>query len=287
MKNLFVSTTFAKDKSKISDILSFCEKRGLSNLELGSNHCFEKNYLKILKKKKLSYLIHNYFPIPKKSFVVNIASQNKSIRNKSLRHAFKAIRLCKQVEAKLYTIHPGFLEDPTSSNLDKDDYDFIWKKKKNNSNYSKAFMLMIRSLKQIAKYAKKNKVKVAIETEGSINKKNYLIMQKPREYSEFFKYFKPSEVGINLNVGHLNLASKAYNFSKIKFLDLIKNYVTAIEFSHNNGIKDQHLPVKSNTWYWSLFNDKRFKKSFKILEFRNTKIEHIKKIIKKIKQKSK
>ena len=187
----------------------------------------------------------------------------------------------------MLTIHPGFLEDPISSNLNKDDYDFIWKTKKNNSNYSKVFMLMIRSLKQIVKYAKKNKVKVAIETEGSIDKKNYLIMQRPREYSEFFKYFKPSEVGINLNVGHLNLASKAYNFSKIKFLNLIKNYVTAIEFSHNNGIKDQHLPVKSNTWYWSLFNDKRFKKSFKILEFRNTKIEHIKKIIKKIKKKSK
>ena len=32
-------------------------------------------------------------------------------------------------------------------------------------------MLMIRSLKQIVKYAKKNKVKVAIETEGSIDKK--------------------------------------------------------------------------------------------------------------------
>ena len=31
----------------------------------------------------------------------------------------------------------------------------------------------------------KNKVKVAIEIEGSIDKKNYLIMQRPREYSEF------------------------------------------------------------------------------------------------------
>ncbi len=286
MKNLFVSTTFAKDKSKISHVLSICKKKGLNNLELGSNHTFEKNYLKILKKKNFTYLIHNYFPIPKKSFVVNIASQNKSIRNKSLRHAFKAIRLCKQVDAKLYTIHPGFLEDPISSNLNKDDYDFIWKKKKIKSNYSKGFRFMIGSLKQIAKFAKKNKVKLAIETEGSIDKKNFLIMQKPREYSEFFKYFKPSEVGINLNVGHLNLASKAYNFSKIKFLNLIKNYIIAIEFSHNNGVKDQHLPVKSNTWYWSLFNDKRFKKSFKILEFRNTKIELIKKIIKKIKKKS-
>ena len=54
----------------------------MNNIELSSNHSYENNYLKLLKGLNFSYLIHNYFPIPKKSFVVNIASKNKSIRNK-------------------------------------------------------------------------------------------------------------------------------------------------------------------------------------------------------------
>ena len=46
---------------------------------MGSNHSYEKNY-NYLKNYKINYCVHNYFPIPKKSIVVNIASQNKVLR---------------------------------------------------------------------------------------------------------------------------------------------------------------------------------------------------------------
>ncbi len=279
MKKLFISTTFAKDKSKISDVLSICKKNSMNNIELGSNHSYENNYLKLLKGLNFSYLIHNYFPIPKKSFVVNIASKNKSIRNKSLKHAFKAIKLCKKINAKLYTIHPGFLEDPISSNQSKTNYDFVWKKKKGNHNYLKSFNLMVNSLKKITKFAKKNQVKIAIETEGSIKKRNFLMMQEPEEYNKLFGYFKPGEIGINLNIGHLNLAAKAFKFSKFKFVELIKPYILALEISHNNGLEDQHLPIKKKGWYWKILKDCELKNTYKILEFRNTDIQKIKKVI--------
>tara|TARA_B100001121_G_C18688425_1_gene621824 strand:+ start:534 stop:1385 length:852 start_codon:yes stop_codon:yes gene_type:complete len=277
-KNLFISTTFAKDNSKISDVLSICEKNGIKQIELGSNHSYDKNCLKNLKKLKFDYLVHNYFPIPKKNFVVNIASQNRFTREKSVKHAFKAIKFCKKINAKLYTIHPGFLEDPISPNKTKTNYDFIWKKKRENLNYPKSFELMINSLRRISAFAKKNKIKIAIETEGSIKKSKLLLMQKPVEYKNFFKYFKPSEVGVNLNIGHLNLSSKAFNFSRLKFFQLIKPYLLAIELSHNNGKEDQHLPIKKNTWYWKILKNYNLKKTYKILEFRNTKIKTIKKV---------
>jgi len=107
LKNVFVSTTFAKNDSKISEVLSICKKANISNIELGSNHCYEKNFKKIIKKYKLNFIVHNYFPIPKKSFVVNIASANRLIRNLSIRHVKKAILFCKATNSKLYTFHPG------------------------------------------------------------------------------------------------------------------------------------------------------------------------------------
>ena len=48
MKNIFVSTTFAKDDSKISDVLAECKKENISNVELGSNHIYEKDLKKII-----------------------------------------------------------------------------------------------------------------------------------------------------------------------------------------------------------------------------------------------
>ena len=279
LKNIFVSTTFAKDNSKISDVLSTCKKENIINIELGSNHIYEKDLKKIIQKYNFRYLVHNYFPIPKKDFVVNIASFNKKNRIKSIQHAKKAINFCRAINSKLYTIHPGFLVDPIKANKTKKNYDFIWQDHNNlNENYNLAFKNMLSSLKEIVLFAKNKKVKVAIETEGSFNKKNLLLMQKPGEYKELFKYFNPNELGINLNIGHLNLASKAFKFSKFKFIKKLKKYILAIELSHNNGIEDQHLPLRKSEWYWEIINDSDFSEVYKILEFRNTSIKNIKKV---------
>ena len=77
LNNIFVSTTFAKDDSKISEVLKVCKNEKIYNIELGSNHTYEKNFEKIVNKYNFQFIIHNYFPVPKKSFVVNIASLNK------------------------------------------------------------------------------------------------------------------------------------------------------------------------------------------------------------------
>ena len=279
LKNIFVSTTFAKDDSKISDVLAECKKENISNVELGSNHIYEENFKKIIQKYNFRFLVHNYFPIPKKSFVVNIASPNKQIRTLSIQHIKKAINFCKTTNAKLYTMHPGFLTDPINASRTKTNYDFIWDNNNLNENYNLAFNNMLSSLKKIVHFAKTKKVRVAIETEGSFKKKNLLLMQKPNEYKKLFKYFKPNDLGINLNIGHLNLASRAFKFSKFEFVKKLKQYILAIELSHNNGIEDQHLPLKTDEWYWKIINDPDFSKVYKILEFRNTSIKNIKNVL--------
>ena len=80
-------------------------------------------------------------------------------------------------------------------------------------------------------------------------------MQKPNEFDNFSKEVSFLDIGINLNLGHLNLASKAFNFSRSKFIKKIKKYVVAIEMSHNFRKKDDHLPLKKNAWYWKILND--------------------------------
>ena len=71
INTIYLSTTFAKDNSKISDVLRICKQANITNIELGSNHVYENNFKKIIKKYNFNFIIHNYFPIPKKNFVVN------------------------------------------------------------------------------------------------------------------------------------------------------------------------------------------------------------------------
>ena len=275
MNNLYVSTTFIKDGKKIKMALDILKFAGVENVEIGSNHAYESNY-NYIKNYKFNFLIHNYFPVPKKDFVINIASLSKKIRERSINQIKRSIEFYKKINAKIYTFHPGFIGDPLRANRNKKNYDFLWKKKNIKDQYLLAYNQMILSLKKIVNFAKKKDVKIAIETEGSFKKRNFLLLQRPEEYKNLFKFFSPKDIGINLNIGHLNLASNAFSFSKSKFVDMLKPYIAAIELSHNNGIEDQHLPLKKNQWYWKIINDPHFVKAYKILEFRNTSIKNIK-----------
>ncbi len=217
--------------------------------------------------------------MPKKKIILNLASQNLKIRKESIKRIKNSILFSKKISAKLYTFHPGFLTDPEGSNISKKNYDFLWNNKKLiNSNYEKSWKKMVQSLKEIVRFAKFHKVKIAIETEGSVSARNHLLMQKPEEFKKLFKLFKKIDLGVNLNIGHLNLASKAFKFDKFKFIKSIKPYIVGMEISHNYGKKDDHLPIKKKSWYWKIIQDQQFAKIPKILEFRNTNINKIKKL---------
>jgi len=274
MKNIFVSTTFLKDSSKLSEALSQCSKANIYNVEIGSNHCYENNYNYIYNS-NFTYLVHNYFPVPKKAFYINIASLDESIRAKSIEQIKKSINLCNEINALLYTFHPGFITDPGNKN-NMDSYDFNWIN--NNlkfSNKDKSKDLMYKSLDEIIKYSKIKKVPLALETEGSVVHKKHLHMQEPEEYSEFVSKYNKEDIGISLNIGHLNLASKVFKFDRDEFVELIKNNIISIELSHNNRVDDQHLPLKKNSWYWDIINRDIFHSTYKILEYRNVSINTI------------
>ncbi len=274
--NLYVSTTFLEDGSTIEEALNLCQKHDITNLELGSNHCYSPEFESIVSSFDLNYLVHNYFPIPKESFVLNLASTDESILEKSIKHVQTAIDFCSEVGALLYTFHPGFLTDPKGPNQSSQNYDFQWDDSiKNTINYSQAYESMLKGIDTCVDYARQKKVRIAIETEGSYKKKDHLLMQHPEEYTRLFKHFSPADLGINMNLGHLNLASKAFNFTETEFTDLISDYIVAMELSHNDGMEDQHLPLIEEAWYWPIILDPRFSSAYKIIEFRNTSIEGI------------
>ena len=60
-----------------------------------------------------SFLIHNYFPIPKGSFILNFSSRNETIIRQSLSLVEQALDLCSHYNIPYYSFHPGYLSDGT------------------------------------------------------------------------------------------------------------------------------------------------------------------------------
>ena len=278
--NPYISSTFTKDNTPFREVLDLLNENKIFSVEIGSNHAFEPSYDYIKGYDNFNFLVHNYFPIPKDELVINIASQNEELRERSVSHIYKSIDFCNHIDSKLYTFHPGFLTDPEGSNLLSSNYDFQWDNSLlRNSNYEKSAKNMYLSLDNIVRYASERGISISIETEGSFNKKDHLLMQKPEEYINLMEKYSANDLGINLNIGHVLLASKAFDFNISDFIDLIEDYIVSFELSHNNGVEDQHLPLEENGWYWDYIFDARFANVYKILEFRDQSIDTINKSI--------
>ena len=108
-KKIFVSTTFIANGNSVNQAINLLVKNNINNIELGSNHVYQKN---LIIPKGPKYIVHNYFPVPKKDLIINIASLNAKIRKESIKHILNSINFTKKIKGKLYTFHPGFISDP-------------------------------------------------------------------------------------------------------------------------------------------------------------------------------
>ena len=282
---IYVSTTFSKQKkSNLQKVINQLNNLEIDGIEIGSTHKYEtKQILKkvIRRDVKKTLFVHNFFPPSKdEKFVINIASSDVNIRKNSLDMIISNIDFCKDIGAQLYTIHPGFLSLPVpKTDFNKSNYDFDF-----DTTYvadrSEAFNNMLKSLRKISNYAKK-KINIAIETEGSNQKKNYLIMQEPKESKKLFKEI-PENLFVNFNLPHTSFASSCFNFSINNFIKFLNKRIIAIEISDNDGFNDQHRPLSVQSMYLPFLG--LFKKNLPIiLEFRNAKLSDIKSSINLVK----
>ena len=131
------------------------------------------------------------------------------------------------------------------------------------------------SIDHLREHLRHKKVKLAVETQGSIEKSEYVIFSKPDEIENFIHRFASDRIGINLNFGHLNLASRAYGFDKADFVRSIMPSIFAVELSHNEGVKDDHQALKEDAWYMKILSNSFFSQIPIIFEARFIPIQEV------------
>ena len=243
---IYVSTACINEK-KLNENLKIFNKLNIKNIELTGNISFEKNYKKILKyfkiNHKFNFLIHNYFPIPKKPFMLNLGTENTYLNKKSVDNCLKAIDLCNQLKIKKFSVHAPFLVNFKTSEAGKKI------KERKISNKSKILKIFKKNFTLLKKYID-NDVKLYVENnvlskENFINfgKKNPLMLTSFKDFDDMRQElnFKPL-----LDVGHLKVSSKTLGLNFIEEFDNFSKYTDFIQVSDNNGLKDQNYKLKKN-----------------------------------------
>ena len=272
--SVFISTCCIQN----NDTIKRCQiliNNGINEIELSAGNYTIKteNYLK-KKIKNTKFQVHNYFPPPKKSFVFNLASQNKRIQKESIKLAKKAIVLSKKLKRPIYSFHAGFLADPNVNELGGK------VKKQLLSDRKEALKRFIKNVKYLSKFAEKHNVKLLIENnnlsqkEFNTFKKNSVLMATPSEIIYVLKK-TPKNVGLLLDLAHLKVSSNSLKFNLISAVKKLKKYVSGYHLSENNGKVDSNKIFNKNTWFWPYINKKLNYYSIEIYNYDIKKILNV------------
>jgi len=253
---IFISTG-GFNKKKGTDSYKYLKSKGFKNIEFSGGK-FIKNFNKKIKFYKDNTQIHNYFPPPKKPFVLNLSSKNKTISSRSIKFVKKNIINSKKIGSKFYSFHAGFRIDPNFKDLGKQINRgmLITKKEALNIFYKRVI--------ELSKFAKKYGIKLFIEN-NVISKKNLkkfktnpFLLTTPNEIISFFNKLskKSNNIGLLLDVAHLKVSSKTLKFDLQKAHSSLKKYINAYHLSDNNGITDSNKKFSKNAWFWKHFKKK-------------------------------
>lgn len=242
---MYYSTSCLSDRYRLSQILDIYNKRGIKNVELGA--CNEPDIdLNILKNYDFNYLVHNYFPPPKNKFIINLASQNNEIRDKSVFQIIRSIDFCTDFGINLFSFHAGFRIDP--------DMNFRFRDRDNIPEYETSFNTFKESVLGIVDYAERSGVKVAIENNviqehNLVDGENKLmLMCEFWEFKRLFDEIRSDNLGILLDLGHLKINSNVLNFNREDFVSRMSNKTFAVHLHTNNGRVDEHKCIKRGGW---------------------------------------
>jgi sugar phosphate isomerase/epimerase len=248
-KKISISTGGFKNLTGLQ-AAKFLSNNKIDCIELSGGK-YSKDQLKSLiqLKKKIRLRVHNYFPPPQIPFVLNLASNNKKILNRSISHIKNSIKLVKKLDGEYYSFHAGFRVDPNfkllGQNFKKID---MMDREKCLKNFSQQVL-------KISKFAKKHNVKILIEN-NVCSKKNFerfgdnpFLLTNYKEIKKFFKKM-PKNVRLLIDVAHLKVSTKTEKFDPIKSLTQMNKFAGGYHFSDNDGKTDSNKPIKNNSWFF-------------------------------------
>lgn len=232
---LYVSTSSvsAKDISEAITILSGITE----NIELSGGGRYDAGLLekliKIKKEKGINFLLHGYFPPPKKAFVLNFADTASRAFIEETMNYVRALQI------PYYSVHTGFKRVFSVHNelLLESGNPQVFTLKGIQSNiewFQKEFP---------------DKILVLENLYPNNNNKECCFMMHIDEIIEIMERF--GSVYMLFDLGHLKVSSRLLGFNYLNAVELLFREffgrILEIHLSENNGISDDHLLIHSDS----------------------------------------
>ena len=234
---IYISTSCVKHR-KIKDSVEELALNGFKNIELSGGTEYYENFeidlIKLKSKYNLNYRCHNYFPPPKKHFVLNLASLDDEIFRMSLEHLERAIALSSRLGADKFAFHAGFFIDIKLSEIGKKiSRNNLSNKKEAVERFCSAYKIINEQAKNVSLFIENNVFsKANSDTYGGEN---------PFMMTSFYDY-KSLKEKINFNllldVAHLKVSTKTL---KLNWEDEFENMINVSSYIHvsdNDGFHD-------------------------------------------------
>ncbi len=243
--SVFVSSACLPYTQPIGSRISLYQQYGLNAIELGGRVSVTINNLSQINRSKARFLIHNYFPPPRNTFVLNLASSNDNIRRRSLDMVLKAIDLAARIGAAFYSVHAGFITDPVSF----DGTGFVFPSPQTPDEAELAMNRFVETMKTVVEYAEQSQVGILVENNMcSDQSRGKLLLQTAEDFLSLFSILQSSFLGLLLDTGHLNISAHVLQFDRTSFVEQMSPYIRAIHIHDNDGTADRHQPIGPNSW---------------------------------------
>jgi len=234
---IYVSSSCVK-YTKISDSVQELAENGFQNIELSGGTEYYKNFeddlLELKDKYSLNYRCHNYFPPPKKPFVLNLASLNDETFQMSFEHLKKVVSLSSRLGADKFAFHAGFFIDIKLSEIGKkisrsnlfDQYEAV-------ERFCSAYRAIKEQSEGVSLFIENNVYsRTNAETYGN---ENPFMMTN---FSEYQSLKKKIDFNLLLDVAHLKVSTKTLGLNwESEFSNMI-NESNYIHVSDNDGFND-------------------------------------------------
>lgn len=252
--------------------ISLYRSHGLDAIELGAGVSADKDSLSQVVGMECRFLVHNYFPPLPNPFVLNLASGDDGIRQRSLDLVTEALALTARLGGPFYSVHAGFITDPTSFGTTS----FIFPMPTSPHEAEFAMDRFTTALEVAVDRAQHLGVQLLLENNVcSLELTGKLLLHTADEFLTLFGALPSPHLGVLVDTGHLNVTAHTIGFDRMNFVDQVAPYVRAFHVHDNDGTADTHQPVRAGSWVLDVLRRPEFAGLPIVVEARCETVAHL------------
>jgi len=234
---IYISTSCIKN-TKIKDSVEELATNGFKNIELsgGTEYYdnFENDLLDLKDEYNLNYRCHNYFPPPKKHFVLNLASLNDETFQISFKHLQRVIALSNRLGADKFAFHAGFFIDIKLREIGKKlSKDHLFNEDESISRFCNAFQDLQKQACGVSLFIENNVF--SSSNADTYDGENPFMMTN---FNEYVSLKEKIDFNLLLDVAHLKVSARTLKLNWDEEFEKMMDASSYVHVSNNDGFHD-------------------------------------------------